>query len=976
MKEVALTSPLHTLVEEQVERTPDAPAVVFGGERLTYRELDARANRLARLLRREGVGPETLVAICAERSLEMVVGLFAILKAGGAYVPLDPSYPKERLAFMLEDAGAPVLLIQERLLGLAADTRARVVFLDANPEGIEDSPERFEGGVVSENLAYVIYTSGSTGRPKGAMNTHQGIVNRLLWMQDTYGLTGSDSVLQKTPFSFDVSVWEFFWPLLAGARLVLARPGGHQDGAYLVNLIAEEKITVLHFVPSMLAVFLEEADLSRCASLRQVICSGEALAPEHVERFFARLPARLDNLYGPTEAAVDVTVFSCEREPARRIVPIGRAVANTRIHILDRGLRPAAAGAEGELSIGGIQVGRGYWNRPDLTAERFRPDPFSGEPGARLYATGDIARLLPDGNIEFLGRLDDQVKIRGHRIELAEIESALRGHEGVAAAAVAAREDVPGSRRLVAYLVPSQHSLPPVSELRDFLSEKLPEYMVPALFVPLAALPLSPSGKLDRRALPAPGSRRPDLTTPYEPPRTELERFLAGLWGEVLGLDKVGVKDRFFELGGDSIQGAILINRLQREIGEHIYIVALFTAPSVAEFARFLEASYSEAVARKWGGKPATSRAAPAEKSIGESEIAEMRRLVPTRSPSRDEDRPEGSRNSRALFILAPPRSGTTLLRVMLAGHPDLFAGAELQLLGFNTLEERRNAFTGKFRLWLEGTVRALMEIENCDAEAAKKIMEEYEANGLTTKAFYRVLQDRIGGRTLVDKSPAYAMDPAALAKAERDFEDPLYIHLARHPYSMVRSFEGYHMDQVLFLPDHRFSPRELGELVWTISHQNVLDFLSRVPPARQYRMRYEDLASRPVEVMRGMCEQLGLSFHEDLLTPYKDKERKMTDGIYAASTPMGDTKFLSHGEINPKAAEGWKKVAADNFLGDATWEVARALGYDAPAPPEEAGAREERESAATRRGRLARQKELRQRSRGEAAAGGGSGDA
>ncbi|HEY3566610.1 MAG TPA: amino acid adenylation domain-containing protein, partial [Thermoanaerobaculia bacterium] len=388
---------LHVLIEAQVDRAPDAVAVVSEGRALTYRELDRRANRLARRLLRLGVRPDSPVGICAERSLELMVGLLAILKAGGGYVPLDPEYPKDRLAYMVEDAlaglAAPVLLTQERLLPVLPVTGARIVLLD---EALEDEPgERPAVPVDLDQMAYLIYTSGSTGRPKGVMNSHRGIVNRLLWMQETYRLDASDVVLQKTPASFDVSVWEFFWPLLAGARLVMARPGGHRDPSYLARTIEAEGVTTAHFVPSMLSLFLEAPEVERCVSLRRVVCSGEALSYELQQRFFGRLGCELHNLYGPTEAAVDVTFWACQRDGGPLVVPIGWPVANTSILLLDADLRPVPAGEPGELHIGGVQLARGYWRRPELTAERFVPDPCAAEPGGRLYKTGDLARHRP-----------------------------------------------------------------------------------------------------------------------------------------------------------------------------------------------------------------------------------------------------------------------------------------------------------------------------------------------------------------------------------------------------------------------------------------------------------------------------------------------------------------------------------------------------------------------------------------------------
>ncbi|MBV9110545.1 MAG: amino acid adenylation domain-containing protein, partial [Gemmatimonadetes bacterium] len=495
---------IHELFEAQVERTPDAVAVRFEEASLTYRELNARANRLAHHLRGHGVGPEVRVGVMMERSLEMVVSLLAVLKAGGAYVPLDPGLPAERLAYMLDDSAVPVLLTQERLRAvLPARDGVRVVSVDgARREIAAESAENPESGAGPDSLAYVIYTSGSTGRPKGVMNQHRGVVNRLVWMQAQFGIGADDVVLQKTPFGFDVSVWEFFWPLQQGATLVIARPDGHRDPAYLRDVIEREGVTTLHFVPSMLQPFVEAVEPGRCASLRHVVCSGEALPPALVARFHERFagPVVLTNLYGPTEAAVDVSCWTCPRDGAGDVVPIGRPVWNTALYVLDAGLKPVPVGTPGELYIGGVQVARGYQGRAAMTAERFVPDPFSAERGARLYRTGDRARWRTDGAIEYLGRLDFQVKVRGFRIELGEIEAALRQASGVRDCTVIAREDRTGDPRLVAYVVGDAEA----EALRDRLRRTLPEYMVPSAFVSMDALPLTPNGKLDRKALPAP----------------------------------------------------------------------------------------------------------------------------------------------------------------------------------------------------------------------------------------------------------------------------------------------------------------------------------------------------------------------------------------------------------------------------------------------------------------------------------------
>ncbi len=585
---------IHQLIELQVQRTPEAPAIVFENENLTYRELNRRANALAHTLQASGVGPEVLVGVCMERSIELVVALLAILKAGGAYVPLDPTYPQERLAYMIQDAQMPVLLTQRRWRDLLPADGIHVICLDGDWKASENE-ENPASDVQPGNMAYMIYTSGSTGRPKGVINIHRGLCNRLHWMQQTYQLTTADRVLQKTPFSFDVSVWEFFWPLLTGACLVVARPGGHQDPAYLASLIAEQRITTLHFVPSMLQMFLMEPELEeRCKSLKRVICSGEALSFELQERFFSRLDAELHNLYGPTEASIDVTYWQCQRESHDWTVPLGRPIANTQIYILDRSSHPVPIGVPGELYIGGVGVARGYYNRPELTAEKFVRNPFCNETTERLFRTADLARYRPDGAIEFLGRVDHQVKIRGFRIELGEIEAVLGQHQAIKEVVVLAREDVPGNKRLVAYLVDvlDKSALyegrgPTVEDLRGFLKDKLPHYMIPAAFVFLDALPLLTNGKVDRKALPAPDPLRPKLEEAFVAPRNPLEEVLASIWAQVLGIDKVGIHDNFFDLGGASIQSLQIIAKAG-EAGLQLTPEMLFEHQTVAELAAAL----------------------------------------------------------------------------------------------------------------------------------------------------------------------------------------------------------------------------------------------------------------------------------------------------------------------------------------------------------------------------------------------------
>ena len=561
------------LFEAQAACTPGATALVFEDTRLTYAELNARANRLARLLAQHGVGPESLVVAVMERSVELVVALLAILKAGGAYVPIDPDFPAERITTMLRDCSPSVLLTTrghlqavpqpDGITCLVVD-HAAVTQAMAALSGEDLTAEESHGGPAPQNPAYVIHTSGSTGRPKGVVVPHRGVVNRLAWMQHEYPLDAGDRVLQKTPFGFDVSVWEFFWPLSEGATLVVARPDGHRDPVYLAELIQRERVTVTHFVPSMLHAFLQTPAASACTGLRVVFCSGEALPPALCDRFRELLDVPLHNLYGPTEASIDVTSWACRREPDSTTVPIGRPVWNTQVYVLDSGLRPVPAAVTGELYLAGGQLARGYLGRPALTAGRFVANPFTTG-GERMYRTGDLVRWRADGNLEYLGRSDDQVKIRGFRIELGEITAMLDSHPEVDRSAVTVREDRPGVRRLVAYPVaaPGRGGAPLDCEaLRGYLTDRLPEHMVPQTYVELPELPLSTSGKLDRRALPAPRlSGRPDGGPADHPQHGPAEQALRGLFADLLGVPGVGAGDSFFALGGDSILSIQLVAR-------------------------------------------------------------------------------------------------------------------------------------------------------------------------------------------------------------------------------------------------------------------------------------------------------------------------------------------------------------------------------------------------------------------------------
>jgi amino acid adenylation domain-containing protein len=619
---------VHELFERQAAKTPDAAAVVFRGQRLSYRDLNGRANQLGHYLRKHGIGPERLVGVSMDRSPEMLVGLLGIWKAGGAYVPMDPTYPKERLSFMLWDSAAQLLLTTSSHQHLFASAADRTILLDSDwPVIAEESTANPHSGARASNLAYVMYTSGSTGEPKGAMILHSGLVNYLCWAIRTYVVEEGRSVPVHSSISFDLTVTSLYTPLLAGGQVeLLPEDLGAQN--LLAALRQGKNCSLVKITPAHLELLSRQIKPDEAAGMTRVfVIGGENLLAESLHLWRDSAPhTRLINEYGPTETVVGCCVYEVkEGDPRRGSVPIGRPIANTQLYVLDPDMNPVSPGVMGELYIGGAGVGRGYLNRPELTQQKFLPDPFSGRSGARLYRTGDLARYRQDGTLEFLGRIDDQVKIRGYRVELGEIEVALAGHSGVESCVVLAREDEPGNKQLVGYVVPRENESPTIEELRQFLRLSLPDYMVPAQFVFLESFSLTPNGKVDRKALPAPGKRlrepigsdaprdlyeqvfaslsgdstdREALSTPgheirqpvrdFVGPRTETEMSLAAIWSDLLKVQNVGINDDFFALGGHSLLAIRLVSRVRHVFGVELPLATLFQAPTIADLAGIL----------------------------------------------------------------------------------------------------------------------------------------------------------------------------------------------------------------------------------------------------------------------------------------------------------------------------------------------------------------------------------------------------
>lgn len=960
----------------QVQRTPNAIAIVDAYE-ITYAELNRRANQLAHYLQSFGIGPEDLVGVLLERSMEMVITTLAIVKAGGAYLPLDQSYPPERLQFMLEECQSPVIVTTSSLLPkLPATSQAgkHIICLDRDAQDINNQADTNPVcKVTTENLAYIIYTSGSTGIPKGVPIVQRSI-NRLVFDYQYLDYTKIGRLAHLSNPSFDAATAEIWGALLNGATLVVIPRDIALSSRAFANYLREQRIRGLFITTALFNLIAYEVP-DAFAPLDVVLFGGEATDVQAVRQVLTNgSPTELYNVYGPTESTTFATCYLIKRLPDQnRLVPIGTAIANTQAYVLDPYLQPSPIGIPGELYLSGDGLARGYFERSELTRERFLPNPHAPvlnqalssqnlwlPHDTRLYKTGDRVRLLPDGAIEFLGRMDTQVKIRGLRIELGEIETVLGQYPAIQQAITIAREDTPGEKRLVAYLVSKSGAQINISELRRYLKDKLPEFMVPAAFVKLDTIPLTPNGKVDRRALPPPDTLRPELDKAYVAPRTQVEKYITQKWQATLGLENIGIYDNFFDLGGDSLKAAVLMNRLQNELEIAAHVRALFMAPTVADLALYMGEYYPNAVGKieaLMGGSSMADGAAPdttgaispgepqlvataasaytfqqelkteAQLRVGSHHLELIRQIIiplPERPAALAITK---EKNPPAIFVISPPRSGSTLLRTMLGGNPKLFSPPELDLLSFNTLAERRAAFSGAHQFWLEGVIRAVMEVKGCQADQAEQIMRTFEEQGMSTKAFYGQLQAWIGDRWLVDKTPVYALDLQILRRMEEDFNQPFYIHLTRHPYASIYSFIEAKLDQVFFRYPHSFTQRELAELVWIISHQNILDFLKTVPVERQCRVSFEEMVNLPEASMRKLISFLGLEFNPEMLKPYEGQ--KMTSGVRPGAQMVGDFKFYLRRSIDAQAADRWKRFQVDDFLSDVGWEVAHRLGYE-----------------------------------------------
>ncbi len=935
----SLAQPLHEYFRKVATTHSERAALIHEGQTISYAVLDQRSDWLAHHLHALGIRPQTFVAISMERSFDLLIAIWGILKAGGAYVPLDIDLPPERRAFMLADAGTSILITQSKYINaFRSHPTVQLIAIDTLWPELEKryanaSPPHTHSQAT--DLAYMIYTSGSTGKPKGVMIQHDHVWHQLEG-QHAIAPEKMEATLLTASISFDVSVLTIFWTLLTGKPLVIPRQGQEKDMRSLASLIAHTKVTHMLTLPSLHTLLLDQADPDQLRSLRLVNVSGEVCPTSLVQKHQRRIPwAQLYNLYGPTEATVNCTYFRLPKGFDQPKVPIGQPIPNYHIFILSENMKPVSGREVGEIYIGGSKpvVARGYWKRPQLTAERFVSNPFA-EGGDKLYKTGDLARWMDDGHIEFLGRVDHQVKFRGYRIELGEIEVALGNHPAVREAVVMLHGQTPQQQRMVAWLTFHTNQSASVSELRQWLEHSLPEYMIPSVFVFLERMPLTTNGKIDRKALPDPPNQRPQLAQDYESPQGPLEQLIAAQWAELLQVQPIGRHDKFFELGGHSLLAARFIGQWQQALHTSIFITTIFDHPTVASFAAMLQREYGqelEAFFAERQEKQSAHKALAAiedaqanKPQLSDEEVSAFAKYLPHYPPPK---LPVGRTIGKAVFILAPPRSGTTLLRVMLAGHPQLFAANELQLWHFDTLQQRARTYSGKYALWQEGLIRAVMELRSCDADQARAHILDMEQKGATTPDMWQWLE-RHSGCIVVDKSPSYALDPQALQRIAQCCDEPIFVHLVRHPWSVARSFARYHMHQVVFMPEHPYTPLQLGELIWLYSHRHILDFLQGIPHDRYIRIHYEQLVRTPEPFLRQLCAQIGIPFHEGVLDPYADLSSKMVDGIYDNSRSMGDLHFEQRRKLDVAQADKWQGVWQDNFLAADTWQLAAQLGY------------------------------------------------
>jgi len=887
-------------------KAPDKVALISGDVRLSYGQLLSQVEHLSHRIAPYVAEPGTPIAIFASRTTDLVVSILAVLRTGGAYVPLDPDSPSDRIEFILKDSEATAVVIDGDA-GVLPTIHQDIdqidlanVSINACETVIKKAPPQ------PEDIAYIIYTSGSTGEPKGVRVSHSNVL-RLI--DSTSGLFDFNSKDVWTLFhspAFDFSVWEIFGALLNGACLLVVPWAISRDPVRFYRFVSDNQVTVLNQTPSAFKLF-ENQDAKSTAdlALRWIIFGGEALNFNSVSGWSKRHglnSPKLVNMYGITETTVHTTyrrIVSDDLGSPRKS-RIGKPLPDLGIVIVDQEMNPVSRGAIGEIVISGAGVAHGYHARPELSAEKF---PLAAEfpslvglgISGRIYRSGDLGRWTATDDLEYCGRLDDQIKIHGYRLEPGEIEAVIKANPEVKDVLVMTFEDRQEINSLVAYLVWQRDAKGDLSQVKRLLLSKLPRYMCPSKFLVLKEFPLNINGKIDRGALPSPAGATGRVETGEELLPTELDhqRIVRQAWIDVIGIDAINSRDNFFELGGDSVRAALVVNILQEAFEEVLYVAGIFEHPVLQDYCEHLETEYEIAKQKPRKSAGVQSKDFDEFDKIARSVCSNVA-VGPTKNP-------------RAIFILSPPRSGSTLLRVLLGGHPGLFSPPELELLRFGTIKERANEFSGPLSFYLEGLVRALMELNRWSVEQATERVKQLEADGCSAQQMFQHLQEMAGGRILVDKTPSYSLDINALMRIEQMFERPLYIHLYRHPCGMIRSFVNAHLDQIFFRHDHSFEAPALGELIWNRSHQNILNTLHNIPSTRKISVNFEALTRQTRHELERVCEFLDLPFDQRMLDLYSDSSDRMTDGVRRESRMIGDVRFHQHKKIEENVGSAWQ---------------------------------------------------------------------
>lgn len=948
----ALASSIVARFEEMVARYPDRLAVKSQRLTLTYAQLNQVANVVADQLLVTLPDTKQPFVICCQHDVPALVAAIGILKAGKIYVCLDHHSPLTTNRKIIDEVN-PICILTDRSTCVLAEQLAQPGLATIDIEELDWQAKPNWGSTyvaAPTDLAYITYTSGTTGRPKGVVEDHQDVLHYCMLFVNQFHFCPADRVLAITHFSAGGS-WVSIYPILLSGGSVFLFDVKQEGAAALAEWIVSEAITCMALPVVLFRVLAPMLpDKSQLPHLRLLGLGGGAMRPTDIQLYQRHCPAHtlLRTAYGCTEAHFICCYFMDKESPLPDgPTPLGYPTGDGEILILDESGEPVAARETGEIAVRRTYLTPGYWNNPTLTATRYSVDPE--QPGKRTYHVGDRGCLRADGCLLYLGRMDNQVKVRGHFIDLDHFEQMLAQLDGVQQAAAIVEHADDGQTMLLVYLQRHPNNHATVSFFYKRLAAQLPGHMLPHAILLVDEMPITASGKIDRRALPKPTTSRPLLATPYCAPKTALQRRLVTLWQELLHIEPIGIDDHLLELGVDSLRAMMIINRLQEFSTNFLYVYHLFEAPTIATFSLFLTQHYPT-TAQTLAGEVAVESLATTDKELQQrarldaTVMEEIRGWLTIfqRQVSVDNVMPT-AKNPSAVFVLSPPRSGSTLFRILLAGHPQLFAPPELGLLAFNTLQEQGDLLSPPGGGKREGVLRALMAAKDCDAEAAQALLATMEEENLTTQEFYRRLQAWIAPRHLVDKTPYYAYALETLNQAEAEFEQPRYVHLVRHPFGMIHSYVNdqtalrllsslrYH-SSVAGLPSLTeklpFPAEAIAEAVWLISQQNIATFLATIPTARRLLVHFEELVRQPKAVLQEICAFLAIPFHPAMLAPYDDPNTRMTDGIHAFSQMLGDTKFKTHKQIDATVADRWQADYTNDFLSERTWQTAESLGY------------------------------------------------